>query len=304
MQDTDNMTVLPPTDDEQGLRRKKRDKLPKFVLGKNEGFYISRKELTALNDSYHQILSDMEDSDRLPEDMRSYMESVIFTSYISEINKLQRENCLDCEVERQRVENLNYVLMPARWRKWYWPFRLRRNQAAVLLDELINRQARSYYYKKESELPISEEASEAELDPYAVQLETLLAYLPRMRKKRRVVIEEIIAALATSYESKEAKLQRLNAELQAERAKVEELTAEAKKEAVKRLINCLNVVKEAKQPADWEILKLRQQLEDDKPAEEPVAEEEPPADNEETDEIEYWDEDELEEEDGAETELE
>ncbi len=108
------------------------------------------------------------------------------------------------------------------------------------------------------------------------------AYLPRMRKSRRVVIETIISSLLSIFESNTAKLRQLSAEVQAERAKVEELTAEAKKEAVRRLVSCLNAVKEQKKPADWEILKLRDRLEK---AEEPA---DPPEEDEETDELEYW----------------
>lgn len=312
-QEQDNMQVLPPTDDEQSVQRKRRDILPKFTLGENEGFYISRDEITELNDSYNQILSDMQESPA-NEELRSYMESVIFASYVSEIEKKQMKNLLESEVEHARITGLNSVLTPKWRRSIFTLFRLKRNQAAILLDELINRQARSYYYKKESELPISEEETEAELDPYVVQIETLRAYLPRMRKKKRAILEEIIAGLAASYESKEVKLQRISAELQEEKEKVEELTAEAKKEAVQRLVYCLNAVKETKKPADWEILKLREQLEEAKKAEETPVEDEQKEENgekidkktilddEEADEIEYYDEDELEEEDETDSE--
>ncbi len=278
MQDTDNMSVIPPTDDEQGLRRKKRDKLPKFMLGRNEGFYISRDELTALNDSYNQMLSDMEESPA-KEELRSYMESVIFTSYVSEIKKLQRENCLECEVERTRLEMLNSVLTPRRWRNWYWLFKLNRNQAQILLEELVSRQARSYYYNKESELPIVDEESEVELDPYEVQLETIRACLPKMRKKKRAIFEAMLAGLATSFESKEAKLRRMIAELQAEKAKVEELTAEAGNEAVKQL-------------KEEEVVK--DSIEDEEPIEEDEenieeADSEEQSEEDEIDELENWD---------------
>ncbi|MDE7440054.1 MAG: hypothetical protein K2N23_06070 [Clostridia bacterium] len=301
-ENTDNIPVLPMTDDEQRAMLKKRDKLPKFTLGKHEDFYISNDTLTKLTDSYNQMLSDMQESTAgAKSELRAYMESVIYTSYVCQIAKKQRENRLECEVEHMRQDMLESITTPRRWRNWYWPFKLHRNQAAILLDELVSRQARAYFYKKESELPILEEESEEELEPYAVQLEMLRAYLPRMRKKKRAILEEIISGLAVSYESKEAKLQRLNAELQEERAKVEELTAEAKKEAVKRLITCLNAVKEAKKPADWEILKLREQLEKGKPAEEPVKEKKPSEADEETDEIENCDDlEKLEEEDGDE----
>ena len=214
---------------------------------------------------------------------------------------MQRDNYLDGEVERKRQETLIRVLNPHSWRSIFTLFRLKRNQSAVLLDELISRQAYAYYRKKESELPVSEEVPEAELDPYVVQLDTLRAYLPRMRKKRRLILEEIISGLATSFEGKDAKLQRYNSELQAEKEKVEELTAELKKVAVKRLITCLNAVKEVKKPLDWEILKLRQELEEPKTPKEP---EKPIEEDEETDELENWDDlDELDEEsDGADEE--
>lgn len=280
----DNMQVLPVSNEveEQISMRKNRDKLPKFVLGRHEGFNISRKEITELNDSYHQMLQDLDADDKaIPQELRSYMESVIFVSYVSEIEKRQRENYLDCEVERERIAMLSGICTPRRWRSIFSLFRLKRNQSAILLDELVGRQARAYYNKKESELPISEEGYETEEEPYTVQLEALRAYLPRMRKSRRVVIETIITSIASIFESNTAKLRQLSAEVQAERAKVEELTAEAKKEAVKRLITCLNAVKDKKQPIDWEILKVGR-------PEEPEEPEELPEEDEETDELEYW----------------
>lgn len=282
MADNDNMQVLPPSDDEQKALLKRRESLPKFTLGKYEGFNISREDITKINDSYRRILDDMEAGGYIPEELRSYMESVIFVSYVNEIEKKQRENYLDCEVERERQERLNSALTPRRWRSLFTFFRLRRNQAEILLDELVSRQARSYYYKKESELPISEEDTETEFDPYEVQLEALREYLPRRSKKIRAEMEEIISGLAAIYESKQAKIQRLYDELQAEKAKTEELTADAKKEAVKRLITCLNKIRQAKEPADWEILKLGKRLEEN------ATEIEQP-DEEETDELENWD---------------
>ncbi len=277
----DNMQVLPASNEveEQISMRKSRDKLPKFVLGRHEGFNISRKEITELNDSYHQMLQDLDADDKaIPQELRSYMESVIFVSYVSEIEKRQRENYLDCEVERERIAMLSGICTPRRWRSIFSLFRLKRNQSAILLDELVGRQARAYYNKKESELPISEEGYETEEEPYTVQLETLRAYLPRMRKSRRKVIETIISSLLSIFESNAAKLRQLSMELQAEKEKVEELTAESKKEAVKRLITCLNAVKDKKQPIDWEILKVGR----------PEEPEELPEEDEETDELEYW----------------
>ncbi len=306
MQDTDNMQVLPPTDAEQTAMQKRRDKLPKFTLGRHERLYIPREEIEKLNDVYHQMLDDMKESPA-KEDLRSYMESLIFASYVRDVEKKQREHYLESEAERERLDGLNGTVTPLRWRKWYFPFKLNKNQAQILLEELIGRQAHLYYRQKESELPIIE-SEEAEADPYAVQIETLRAYLPRMRKKKRAIIEEIIAGLAASFDNKVANLQHLNDELQAERSKVEELTAAVKKEAVQRLVNCLNAVKETKSPLELEILKLRKQLEEAQttegtPAEDELDEEESDENwddldelDEETDEIEHDDEAELEEE--------
>ncbi len=285
MSNTDNIQVLPPTNEteEQINRRKARDKLPKFILGRHENFNIGRREITELNDSYHQMLQDMEAGGVIFEELRSYMESVIFVSYVSEIEKRQRENYLDCEVERERVEMLNSILTPRRWRNIFTLFRRKRNQAAILLDELVSRQAREYCYKKESELPISEEEYESEADPYTLQLEELRSFLPRMRKKRREVIEAIISNLSTVFDSNMSKLRQLSAELQSERNKVEELVAEAKKQAVKRLISCLNAVKEMKQPdVEWEIIKLGERLEKAENLSEQFQ------NDADTDELEYW----------------
>ncbi len=60
--DMDNMQVMPPANEdiEQFTRQKNRERLPKFTLKRGEGFYISRKQLQELNDSYYKMLEDVD----------------------------------------------------------------------------------------------------------------------------------------------------------------------------------------------------------------------------------------------------
>lgn len=67
-------------------------RLPKFRLEEGEEFHISESELMAINEDYFQMLDSMKEGFNITgQEMRSYMESVIFASYRSKIEKIQRE---------------------------------------------------------------------------------------------------------------------------------------------------------------------------------------------------------------------
>lgn len=65
--------------------------LPKFKLEDGQEFYIPREKVIELNGAYFQMLDDMQAGFNIaPQDLRSYMESVVFFSYVGEITQLQR----------------------------------------------------------------------------------------------------------------------------------------------------------------------------------------------------------------------
>lgn len=80
-------------------------KLPKFELEPNESFCIPREKIVELHDIYLEMLDNMAGGFKLAsQDMRSYMESVVFESYKSELEALQREGAIEA-----RNKNLIYT---------------------------------------------------------------------------------------------------------------------------------------------------------------------------------------------------
>lgn len=202
-----------------------KDKLPKLELKDGEALCLSREEISEIHDSYFSILSDMKEGESItPEEMRSYMESVVFNSYKSEIARLRNKNFLEYYNEEERIRTLRNILTPATWWNWWWIFKVHLNEARVLLDELTIRQAGEYLRKKQIELP---DSHKEEITPYAVLIAQIKVGLPKMRKKRREVLDDIISELAASYESKCAEAKQCAAELSEIKAKYEEEKARA-----------------------------------------------------------------------------
>ena len=80
-------------------------KLPKFELEPNESFCIPREKIVELHDIYLEMLDNMAGGFKLAsQDMRSYMESVVFESYKSELEALQRDGAIEA-----RNKNLIYT---------------------------------------------------------------------------------------------------------------------------------------------------------------------------------------------------
>lgn len=200
-----------------------KSKLPKLTVPRGERFYIGLEELNEVNAKYFAAVSDMrEGTEYAPAELKSKMESGIDLAYNEDIARLREKNRLESEVERERIETLNSILMPRSWRGWF--FRKKRNQAQMLLDELVERQAATYLQRKSDELP---PYPGAELQPFEVVLETLKERLPRMRKKRRAKVSELIEQLAYGYNSKLDELKRLAAELEEAKKTIAAMTERA-----------------------------------------------------------------------------
>ncbi len=202
-----------------------KDKLPKLELKDGEALCLSREEISEIHDSYFSILSDMKEGESItPEEMRSYMESVVFSSYKSEIARRQNKNYLEYYTEERRIRTLREILTPSTWRNWWWIFKVHRNEAQILLEELIGRQASEYLQNKQRELP---DSNKEEITPYAILIAQLSAMLPRMRKTKREELDGIINELSASYESKCAEAKQCAEELKTAKAKYEEEKARA-----------------------------------------------------------------------------
>lgn len=184
----------------------KKEDLPKYTLPKGERLYLSRDQLSTLNDKYYQILSDLKEGrDILPAELRSIMESVIGKAYLEEIEDLRLDNRLPMDRERERKMSLIVRLTPRTRRSWF--FRQKRNQSQILLDELVERQAAQYLQDRADELPVIDGSNEGL--SFEVLIDILLQNLPRLRKKRRQTVNDVVQQLYDSYNRKKEETKRL-----------------------------------------------------------------------------------------------
>lgn len=237
-----NIQTITSDDAAQSVVRPRKKDLPKFKLGKGDDFYITLPQLSALNERYYKLLSDMQDAESVinPPELRSFMESVVYESYIAEISRMQRNNKLDGDIERERVESLNMLLSPHRWRSWYCLWRKKRNTSAVLLDELVMRQTQIFYAEKERNLP----EIEAHNLPYTEILERLKELIPRrMKNSKRAAWDELIEQLTLNFEIRANEIRRL----QDEQNELQNRLNDAdKKETVRRMIAVLSAYAQKK----------------------------------------------------------
>lgn len=242
--------------------------LPKIVLRRGERFNICLKELTALHDEYFLAISDTEEGTKGARPaLKSKMDSALELAYDEDIEKLRRKNYLDCVLEESEQEALNRRLTPQTWRNWWWIFKLHKNQAQILQDERIRRKALIKLKEQADALPMlpeDDEGNEEELLPFEVIIDNLLCALPRMRKKRREWLKELIEQLYDGYAKKADEGKRLADELEEARR----LKAEAEERA-ERAENMLDEFLKESTPAPEETANT-----EEKPAEEPKTPEE------------------------------
>jgi len=208
----------------------KKEDLPKYTLPRGERLYITREQLTELNDDYNELLNDLKESrETLPADLRSIMESVIGKAYLEDIEELRLDNRLSMDRERERKLALIGMLTPRTWRSWF--FRKKRNQSQVLLDELVNRQAVLYWRDRADELPSvgdnGEEVDQKEVLPFEVTIDSLLCSLPHLSKKRREIVNGLTQQLYEAYNSKKEEVKRLAEELEENKKQLEQALGRA-----------------------------------------------------------------------------
>ena len=276
-----------------------KDSLPKLELKDGEALCLSREEISEIHDSYFSILSDMKEGESImPEEMRSYMESVVFSSYKSEIARRQNKNYLEYYTEERRIRTLREILTPSTWRNWWWIFKVHRNEAHILLEELIGRQASEFLRKKKRELP---DSNKEEITPYAILIAQLSAMLPRMRKTKREELDGIINELSASYESKCAEAKQCAEELKTAKAKYEEEKARADElaEMITEFMEESQEVKEGEEETEEDVVAAENEEQKEENADEAegleneelsvIEEQSEPADEEEGDGL-YYDE--------------
>lgn len=203
----------------------KKEDLPKYTLPRGERLYITREQLTELNDNYNVLLSDLKESrETLPAELRSIMESVIGKAYLEDIEELRLDNRLSMDTERERKLALIGMLTPRTWRSWF--FRRKRNQPQILLDELVRRQATQFLRDRADELPVigdneAEGAEQNEALPFEVIMDSLRCSLSHLRKKRREIAYDLTEELYEAFNSKKEECKRLFEELEENKKQLE-----------------------------------------------------------------------------------
>lgn len=182
------------------MQRERRANLPKFKLAPGERFYIPREKLIETQKAYYQILDDQRKGTvNASEDMRSYMESVLFEAYCGEIEKLQEEYSID-GLHKDYIHAIKKDMMtPCLERKGFFR-RKKPNYAlklcqkeAALESEVDNSTYRETIARQEIVLYGAFEAVFEELE------ETTLA---SVRKKKRYEINAILQGIQDAYEQR------------------------------------------------------------------------------------------------------
>lgn len=87
--------------------------LPKFELAPGESFYITREQIAELNTNYFLMVKEMREGLNITDEVtRSYMESVLFTSYKSTIEKMQQDGEIKGKYEKKVYEKKKELLIP------------------------------------------------------------------------------------------------------------------------------------------------------------------------------------------------
>jgi len=175
-------------------------RLPKFRLEDGEEFYISEEELSEINEAYFEMLDNMKNGFNITgQEMRSYMESVVFASYKSKIEKIQRTR-EENDLSRQYIKAIkrgnltpDYERRPFRRKRPNLPMRLCIEEAELetqvelaLLTEDIASQKEFVY---------------GEYDTAEEIFETIVSSVPwyrrkQFRKKHKDILRQLVIALA------------------------------------------------------------------------------------------------------------
>ena len=120
----------------QAEQRALRAKLPKFTLAEGEVFYVDRNTIKTLHKEYFEMLNEMRSGFTIaPEEMQSYMQSVVSESYKSEILELQRKGKQKA-IPLKEIESLtNEIITPDYEKKW-WQRRWRPNKSMKQCQKL------------------------------------------------------------------------------------------------------------------------------------------------------------------------
>lgn len=188
----------------RAARRERRAKLPKFELAPGERFYIPREELVKINREYFNMFDEMKRGTvNVEEGARSFMESVIFISYSSEIYKLQEEHSEE-GIHRECVNDIKRDIMTPgyvrkglfRRRKPNYALRLCKQQAEIEC-EVKNAVYRSEISQQEKYLYGAFEAFFEELK------ETTLE---GVRRKERDQFLAVFSGILDAHEQKNFKM--------------------------------------------------------------------------------------------------
>lgn len=132
-------------------------RLPKFELAEGERFYVSREKIVELNQIYFEMLDDMSAGFKLAnQNMRSFMESVVFESYKNEIESLQCEHSIEGKHKDEVYLYTKFYLQPEDEKRWIFG-KKKPNYVKQLLLRMANIEAQRRLGKYRSDIAEQEE---------------------------------------------------------------------------------------------------------------------------------------------------
>ena len=132
-------------------------RLPKFELAEGERFYVPREKIVELNQIYFEMLDDMSAGFKLAnQNMRSFMESVVFESYKNEIESLQCEHSIEGKHKDEVYLYTKFYLQPEDEKRWIFG-KKKPNYVKQLLLRMANIEAQRRLGKYRSDIAEQEE---------------------------------------------------------------------------------------------------------------------------------------------------
>lgn len=161
--------------------------LPKLKLDKGEEFCIDRETIKNLNKDYFTMLNDMHRGFNIaPEELRSYMNSVVVESYKSDIAKLQREGLEKAKTQETIQKYKSRALEPGYEKDHWWQRRSHPNEALEQLIKLGNIEAAIEFAARAAEIERQKEFIEDNEPSAEENFFYLIAdeFIPARKRKR------------------------------------------------------------------------------------------------------------------------
>lgn len=117
----------------EARQREWRSRLPKFRLAEGEEFDIPREKLLELTGTYLDQLNNFQSGFmHASEEMRSFMESLFFEAFKSEVYALQRDGAIEGTHKREIYQQTKQLLNPGWIKRWRFSRKVKPNYAMKL----------------------------------------------------------------------------------------------------------------------------------------------------------------------------